>query len=321
LVAAKTGTSNDNRDLWTMGFSSNAVVGVWIGRVDNGPTNGTSGLAAAPIWNAVMTAALQGTNVEPFNPPQGIVQQQICGDTGAIYDPSVSCSLVRTDYFIQSAPPPAANTGFVVTVPVDTWTSLRANQFCPDSVVSQTFVNISDPSAVAWLGTAQGAAWAASIGLPTPARPAPTTECSPNTVQPQVQFTSPTNGQQLTGAVQFSGIATGPNFARYQVELAPASSPDNFQVIAGPTSAQANGTLGTWDSTTVPNGAYRLRLAAFSTDGGYRYHTIDIGINNIIPTQPPPTLPPIVIPTADPFATPIPIGNQLVPTPTIFLGG
>ena len=328
LVAAKTGTSNDNRDLWTMGFTSNMVVGVWIGRVDNGPTNNTSGLAAAPIWNAVMTAALQGTNVEPFNPPQGIVQQQICTDTGTIYDPNASCTAVRSEYFMQSAPPPPAGQGFVVSVPVDTWTNLRANQFCSESVVTQTFINISDSSAVAWLGTPQGAAWAASLGLPNPPRPAPTTECSTSTVLPQVRFTSPTNGQQLTGSVQFTGVATGPNFARWQIELAPASAPDNFQVIVPAITSQANGNLAIWDSTTVVNGAYKLRLAAFSTDGGYRYHTIDIGINNIppTPTLAPPTLPPptviIPIPTTDPFATPIPaLSNQLAPTPTIFMSG
>ncbi len=322
LVAAKTGTTNDNTDLWTMGFTSNAVVGVWIGRVDNRAINNISGIAAAPIWNAVMAAALQGTNVEAFNPPQGIVQQQVCGDTGAVYDPNQACTFVRTEYFIQSSPPPAATAGFVQTVAVDTWTSLRANQFCAESVVTQTFVNISDPTAVAWLSTPQGAAWAASIGLPTPIRPVPTNECTASTVKPQVQFTSPTNGQQLTGMIQFSGIATGPNFARYQIELAPATAPESFQTIAGPFNSQANGSLATWDSSAVPNGAYRLRLAAFATDGGYRYHTIDIGVNNVLPTQPPPTLPPIIVPTTDPFATPIPpIGNLLVPTPTIFLGG
>ena len=43
----------------------------------------------------------------------------------------------------------------------------------------------------------------------------------------------------------------------------------------------------------------RLSSAAlgFATDGGYRYDTIDIGVNNIIPTVPPPTLPPTVVPT------------------------
>jgi hypothetical protein len=305
-----------------MGFSTNAVVGVWIGRVDNGPTNNTSGLAAAPIWNATMSSALQGTNPSPFNPPGGIVQQQICADTGTAYDPNVGCNVIRTEFFVQSQPPPPASQGFVQTVAVDTWTGLRANQFCADSVVTETFVNISDPSAVAWLQTPQGAAYAQAMGLPNPPVPPPTGECTQNTVQPQVHFTSPTNGQQVTGLVQFSGIASGPNFSRYQIELAPAANPNSFQVIAGPFNAQVNGNMATWDSTAVPNGAYRLRLAAFATDGGYRYDTIDIGVNNILPTQPPPTLPPPIVPTSDPFATPIPpIGSQLGPTPTIFQGG
>ncbi len=315
-VAAKTGTSNDNRDLWTMGFSSNFVVGVWIGRVDNNPTVNTSGLAAAPIWNAVMSAALQGTNPEPFNPPQGIVQQQVCADTGAIYNSNTPCTAVRSEYFLQNSPPPAANGSFVIQVPIDTWTGLKANQFCTESVITDTFVNITDPSAVAWLGTAAGQAYATSLGVPTPIKTVPTTECSPSTVLPQVRLSNPTTGQAISGAVQISGVAQGPNFARYQIELAPATSPNNFQPIAGPFNNQANGTLATWDSTTVPNGAYKLRLAAFASDGGYRYDTIDIGINNVIPTEPPPTLPPITVPT-DINSTPIPF---VVPTPTIFQG-
>ena len=155
------------------------------------------------------------------------------------------------------------------------------------------------------------------MGIPTPIKSVPTTECSPSTVLPQVRLSNPTTGQAISGAVQISGVAQGPNFARYQIELAPATAPNNFQPIAGPFTNQANGTLATWDSTTVPNGAYKLRLAAFASDGGYRYDTIDIGINNVIPTEPPPTVPPIVVPT-DINATPIPFS---VPTPTIFLGG
>ena len=69
-----------------MGFSSNSVVGVWMGRVDNSSTVNTTGLSAAPVWNSVMSASLQGTSPKAFNPPSGIVQQQICSDTGTLYD-------------------------------------------------------------------------------------------------------------------------------------------------------------------------------------------------------------------------------------------
>jgi len=66
-VAAKTGTTNDNRDAWTVGFTPSLVAGVWAGNNDNSSmTNGGGNTAAAPIWNAFMQKALQGAPVERF---------------------------------------------------------------------------------------------------------------------------------------------------------------------------------------------------------------------------------------------------------------
>ncbi|MFN8451838.1 MAG: hypothetical protein U0521_25420 [Anaerolineae bacterium] len=46
-------------------------------------------------------------------------------------------------------------------------------------------------------------------------------------------------------------------------------------MIAGPFPNQANGNLATWDSSMVPNGAYKLRLAAFATEDRYRFTSND----------------------------------------------
>jgi len=70
-VAAKTGTTNDYRDAWTVGYTPSLVAGVWAGNNDNSPMQRTGGtLAAAPIWNAFMKRALKGTQVENFIAPQ-----------------------------------------------------------------------------------------------------------------------------------------------------------------------------------------------------------------------------------------------------------
>ncbi|MBK8020153.1 MAG: penicillin-binding protein [Chloroflexi bacterium] len=335
-VAAKTGTSNDNRDLWTMGFSRTMVVGVWIGRHDNGPTVNTSGLAAAPIWNAVMSTALAGTQPGAFTPPQGIVQQQVCVETGTTYDPNnvtPGCRSVRTEFFVANSPPQAASDSFVQTVAIDTWSGLRANQFCPDNRETRTFANISDSSAVAWLQTPAGQGWLTSLGLPTGLPPAPAAECDQNTVNPQVRFTNLSEGQQLTGLVAIQGIVTGPNFQSFRVEVAPATAPNSWELVGGPFAAQQpGGTLVTWDTTTKPNGAYTLRIVAQATNNGTAIRTVNVGLNN----QPTPTptvpMPTLIIPTFDPgstpipFQTPIPFGStvvpmgglsQLAPTPTI----
>ncbi len=70
-VAIKTGTTNDDRDVWAIGYAPNLVIGVWGGKNDNTPmdTSGTAGLIITPTWAALMTVALPGLPVENFKAP------------------------------------------------------------------------------------------------------------------------------------------------------------------------------------------------------------------------------------------------------------
>lgn len=70
-VAAKTGTTNDYRDAWTMGFTPDLVTGVWVGNNDNSEMRrGADGsIVAAPIWNEYMRQATTGAPVVNFTPP------------------------------------------------------------------------------------------------------------------------------------------------------------------------------------------------------------------------------------------------------------
>jgi len=72
-AAAKTGTTNDSRDAWTIGYTPSLAAGVWAGNNDNSPMKHAGGSsAAAPIWNDFMTNALKGTPVEQFTKPSPI---------------------------------------------------------------------------------------------------------------------------------------------------------------------------------------------------------------------------------------------------------
>jgi len=76
-AAAKTGTTNDNRDAWTMGFTPSLTAGVWAGNNDNSRMQaGTGAGTAAPIWHEFMTLALEGREIENFNPPKPIETQK-----------------------------------------------------------------------------------------------------------------------------------------------------------------------------------------------------------------------------------------------------
>ncbi len=69
-VAAKTGTTQDFHDAWTVGYTPSIAVGVWVGNNDNAPMKaGSDGIyAAAPLWNEFMATATLGTPVELFVP-------------------------------------------------------------------------------------------------------------------------------------------------------------------------------------------------------------------------------------------------------------
>ncbi len=72
-VAVKTGTTNSNRDAWTIGYTPSVVVGVWAGNNDNTPMKKGGAAVAGPIWNAVMTEALKTLSQnETFEKPDSI---------------------------------------------------------------------------------------------------------------------------------------------------------------------------------------------------------------------------------------------------------
>jgi len=104
-VAAKTGTTNDWRDGWTIGYTPQLAAGVWVGNTDNSSMNKLSGVfTAGPIWNAFMTAAHEDLPVQEFMPPPGVVQMEVCADTGMLAGPD--CQKRYPEYFKADQLPP-----------------------------------------------------------------------------------------------------------------------------------------------------------------------------------------------------------------------
>ena len=81
-VAVKTGTTDDNRDAWTIGYAKQLAVGVWVGNNDNAAMrNGGSGMAG-PIWRAIMLAGLKGQKNQPFVAPSDVTKVTVCRSNG-----------------------------------------------------------------------------------------------------------------------------------------------------------------------------------------------------------------------------------------------
>lgn len=78
-AAVKTGTTNNYKDNWTIGYTPNLVVGVWVGNANGDAMRGISGIqGAAPIWNSAMRRLLEGMPVEQFTPPKDVVRRCAC---------------------------------------------------------------------------------------------------------------------------------------------------------------------------------------------------------------------------------------------------
>lgn len=106
-AAVKTGTSTDWRDNWTVGYSPDRVVGVWVGNANGEPMRSISGVSGAgPVWHEVMLAAHHGLSPRDFGVPAGVVQSAVCADSGL--SPASGCAAMRMEWFVAGTEPAGA---------------------------------------------------------------------------------------------------------------------------------------------------------------------------------------------------------------------
>jgi penicillin-binding protein 1B len=102
-AAGKSGTTNDLRDAWFVGFTPELLAVVWVGFDDNTPVGLTGSQAALPIWTDFMKAALAGRTNVPFPAPEGISWAEIDRDTGKLALPG--CPRTINESFIAGTEP------------------------------------------------------------------------------------------------------------------------------------------------------------------------------------------------------------------------
>jgi penicillin-binding protein 1B len=105
-AAGKTGTTNDLRDAWFVGFTPELLTAVWVGFDDNQPLGLSGATAALPIWTRFMSGALAGRPNVPFSAPSGIVWADIDKDTGKLLQPA--CPRAFREAFLAGTEPTEA---------------------------------------------------------------------------------------------------------------------------------------------------------------------------------------------------------------------
>jgi penicillin-binding protein 1C len=95
--AVKTGTSSDFRDTWTIGYTRDYTVALWVGNFDGSPMRRVSGVTgAAPLWNRIMLHLYESHEPAPFAHPSGYVLAPMCATTGRT--PDRACAESVTEF-------------------------------------------------------------------------------------------------------------------------------------------------------------------------------------------------------------------------------
>ncbi len=283
-AAAKTGTTNDFRDAWAVGYTPDLVVGVWVGNADNSEMDRVPGsLGAAPIWHDFMEVALRGKPVRDFVRPPGIVEMEICADSGA--QPSPYCPRRRMEIFAADQPPLG---------PEHDW-----YQWCN----GQVMVVIPDPQGWEW---AQTQDWG---GLPL----APFRRVLAGAGGAPGLHLLPFPDATVYGVVAVMGTVSVPNFDHYNVEYGLGENPIGWGWVSGPHLAPVrDGQITVWDTTFLAPGVYTLRVTAWDRLG----RTYEARVRCLVAPPPTPTPAPTDMPTLMPTETPTPTLPPPTETPT-----
>jgi len=162
-AAAKTGTTTDWRDNWTIGYTPQLVTGVWVGNADNEPMRHVTGITgAAPIWHDFMEEVLRGKPVLDFEQPTGLVRQEICADSGLLPFVMASevtapagaatpmrCPKTVTEVFIEGTEPKNYD-NWHVRLRIDHRNGLLASPACPEQYVVVRDYTLYPPEAQEW---------------------------------------------------------------------------------------------------------------------------------------------------------------------------
>jgi penicillin-binding protein 1C len=323
-VAAKTGTTNDFRDNWTMGYTPDLAVGVWVGNADYTPMQNTTGLTgAAPIWADFMKFGINrlvGDNPTGFSRPAGIVEKEICAISGT--EPSDWCPETRTEVFASDQLPLPKEKDLLQKVSVDTWTGLKASEECQDFSKSVSVINVTDPWAIKWLKeTDEGKAWGKSHGIAKKVGVAPDRDCKSTDSRPVLNFSGLSEGQTISSSpIDIHGQADATSgFNAYSLSYGLGDKPSEWIPIIDRTEkpVQSVEKLVTWDVRNIPSGLITLQLYLWGDNGAYAERNLHLNLQVPTPTpMPTPTATATPPPTATPLPTetPVPTETPIIPT-------
>ncbi len=271
-AAVKTGTTSDWRDNWTIGYTPDYAVGVWVGNADNSEMEHISGVTGAgPIWRDVMEKIHATLPIHPFVEPPGLVRVEVCATSGLL--PTPYCPERVKELFIAGTEPKSYDNiwqPFRIYKPTGKLTTV----YCAPDQVEEKVFPIYPPEA---------ADWVRENNIPQPPSEYETS-CRSSAQGGDVAITAPASYSAVRGIVTIVGNTRVDNLATYRLAFGKGMDPTQWTQIGGDHHERVdNGYLEQWDTSQL-DGLYTLKLTVVDRAGQLREAAIQVIVDNQPPT-------------------------------------
>lgn len=277
-AAVKTGTSDNFRDSWAVGYTPQYTTGIWLGNNYNESMTDVTGLmGAAPIWHAIMEYihTKDTLPIEVWEQPETVIRQNVCQISGLL--PNSICPTQSELFYYNPSRgidyrPNRTDTYWIVKS-VNICNNTLAVPYSPPDCVSEKQY-FAYPDALL--------DWAVEQGADLP----PTVYDVGDSATPfsRVAILSPGLLEPVSGVIDIRGNARDDNIDYFRLEFGAGVNPTSWQQIG---SNQNNGggdvLLGTWNTAQVPDGPYTLRLTLVRIDRSTETANREVIVDNTPP--------------------------------------
>lgn len=267
-AAVKTGTTSDWKDNWTMGYTPDYTVGVWVGNADNHEMEHISGITgAAPIWAQVMENIEKNVPVHPFVEPPGMVHLNVCAGSGLL--PTSYCPAVVKEIFIRGNEPKDSDN---VYKPYRLFrpNGKLATAFDPPEQVDTVVFPVYPPEVQDW---------ARENNIPQPPTEFDTTY-SASAAGGALAILSPAPYSYVKGNIEVKGNVKIGDLDRWRVAFGEGLDPTQWTEIGSGGGQVDNGTLAQWNVSGMKSGLYTVQLTALDHSGGPHVATAQVTVDN-----------------------------------------
>ncbi len=289
-AAVKTGTSDNFRDSWTIGYTPQYTTGIWVGNNDNSSMGDVTGhLGAAPIWRAIMEyvhARGEQLPTEIWIKPETVIEKMVCRWSGML--PNQNCPAYSEIFYSN----PASGIDYS-PYQVDTYYTTVEVNFCNNTLATVYSPQECRAEKVYFNFPRELKAWAESN--PTIELPPTVYDTSTSVVIGPVVITEPAQFDYVNGTVEIMGNAddgllpdqretNDQAMSYFQLDFGSGQSPQAWQQIGDSQTEGGTGiVLGTWNTRSVPDGLYTLRLTLVRRNTSIEVANREVIVDNTPP--------------------------------------